>query len=242
MKQQEWKNFARDMLKEHLDVKVPACHVVLEESSEYKNVIDYVRFHDDRDGTVYVAGRVGAYIVETELTECQDSEDVIVDVISKRSELKKELDDIHYDFYNNNNNHYCDIDGYIEDIIYEFTDNKVDIYYSDLRKWLQDSEPVEYMDRAVDECYVDTKQYDFYKHVQAAQYLSYYDEFYNDEQLSIMLKCYVLDCLLYKDICTISEDVWDIIDSIEWCSFDTDDTVKTLIDEVKEYLSKGGVL
>lgn len=163
-----------------------------------------------------------------------------IEVKSKRDELKKEMDSIHYDFYVDN--YYSDLQGYIPEIIMDFADNEVDIYYSSLREWLKNAESAEYMDEAIEECFVDTKNYDFYKHIQAAQYLCYCDEFYDNEQLDIMLKCYVLDYLVYKDVCTISRNAWDVIEGISWDDFDTARTVDILIDEIKEYLVKGGVL
>lgn len=85
-----------------------------------------------------------------------------------------EIEDIEefYDYYSSD---------YISDMISYYADSRVNIYYSDLREWLSRSVySIDYMERAVDEYLVDTRDYDFYKHIQVAQYLYYADLCYNN--------------------------------------------------------------
>lgn len=70
---------------------------------------------------------------------------------------------------------------YISDAIVEYCDGCVDIYYSELEEWLDNGhESVEFMGRAIEEGLVDMKNYDFYKHIQLAQYLQAEDRIYSD--------------------------------------------------------------
>ena len=62
------------------------------------------------------------------------------------------------------------------DRISELADSKVDIYYYDLRKWSVDN--YNYIEDAISEFGVDTKNPDFHKMIQMGQYLAYSNEFY----------------------------------------------------------------
>ena len=62
------------------------------------------------------------------------------------------------------------------DTISELADSKVDIYYYDLRKWSVDN--YNYIEDAISEFGVDTKNPDFHKMIQSGQYLAYSNEFY----------------------------------------------------------------
>lgn len=71
---------------------------------------------------------------------------------------------------------------YFSDIFAMMADEKIDIYYDDLDKWISEhNEAGEYMERAVAEGLTDFKNYNFYGHVQSAEYLYYLDELYNNE-------------------------------------------------------------
>lgn len=65
------------------------------------------------------------------------------------------------------------------DVIGETADSLVDIYYSDLRKWIrEDGDSAKWMDEAINSGFCDTTEYDFYKHVRAAQYLAFKEAIY----------------------------------------------------------------
>ena len=69
----------------------------------------------------------------------------------------------------------------LEDMIDEWADAQVDIYYSRLIDWIRyPGESVDYIQRAVAEGLVDCKEFDIYKAIQAGQYLFYRDEIYTD--------------------------------------------------------------
>ena len=63
--------------------------------------------------------------------------------------------------------------NYVNDTISEWADSNVNIYYYDLKKSLENGEIVDAMEDAVNEGFIDFKNYDFYKHIQAGQYLYY---------------------------------------------------------------------
>ena len=74
------------------------------------------------------------------------------------------------------------------DTISELADSKVDIYYYELRKWSVDN--YSYIEDAIQEFGVDTKNPDFHKMIQSGQYLAYSNEFYT---LASKFKDYIED-------------------------------------------------
>lgn len=74
------------------------------------------------------------------------------------------------------------------DTISELADSKVDIYYYELRKWSVDN--YSYIEDAISEFGVDTKNPDFHKMIQSGQYYAYSNEFYT---LASEFKDYIED-------------------------------------------------
>lgn len=77
---------------------------------------------------------------------------------------------------------------YLEDMITEWADNQIDLYYSSLLSWVREYYcAADYIQQAVAEGLVDCKEFDIYKAIQCAQYLFYsdavYEEFTTLEQL-----------------------------------------------------------
>ena len=94
---------------------------------------------------------------------------------------KSDLSDLlsNYDFNNKDEllSYLNDEDGnYIGDTITELADSKIDCYYHDLRKWSVDN--YNYIEDAIAEFGVDTKNPDFHKMIQQGQYYAYSNEFY----------------------------------------------------------------
>ena len=70
-------------------------------------------------------------------------------------------------------------DPQIDDLMHDNADNKTDIYYHDLIKWLKEyNESIEYMDQVAYDGLIDFNNYDFYNHIQTAQYEFYYITFF----------------------------------------------------------------
>lgn len=79
----------------------------------------------------------------------------------------------------------------------EYLDGKIDIYYSELDNWLHDTPDAwEYMENVAYNGLIDTNNYDFYNHIQAAQFEYYYNDFYNT---------------LYSDIPDLIENITEYI-------------------------------
>lgn len=100
----------------------------------------------------------GGYILESlNENDIESVENLINEIVS-------------YEIDNNN----------LSDYITEYIDGKIDIYYSELDKWLCNTPNAgEYMENVAYDGLIDTNNYDFYNHVQAAQYEYYYNDFYN---------------------------------------------------------------
>lgn len=70
-----------------------------------------------------------------------------------------------------------DDNNYISDKITELSDSMVDIYYYSLREWSVNN--YNYIEDAISEFGVDTKNPDFHKMIQMGQYLAFSTEFYS---------------------------------------------------------------
>lgn len=74
---------------------------------------------------------------------------------------------------------YDNVTGPISDYIYEQADQWVDVYYNNLQTWLkEDDNAIELMERVAQEGMIDFKNYDFYKHIQVAQYIQNEESLY----------------------------------------------------------------
>ena len=122
---------------------------------------------------------------------------------------------------------------YISDRISDYADNKVDIYYSELMKWLPDN--TGWLEDAFEEFGWDGCGKDFYKAVQMAQFLAYEHECYDNKDSIVAAITYDK----FKDIAyqklnltdmTI-EEIIKSIDNVAWDCKDADD-----IDEIEAAL------
>ena len=69
----------------------------------------------------------------------------------------------------------------LDDMIDEWADAQVDIYYSELADWIRvGGEAVDYIQEAFEHGLVDGTKQDIYQIIQCAQYLFYRDEIYAD--------------------------------------------------------------
>lgn len=67
-------------------------------------------------------------------------------------------------------NSVSELERNFEDVISDFIDNEIDIYYTELEKWLTECyKAIEYMEYVAHEGWIDFKHYDFYNHIQYAQ-------------------------------------------------------------------------
>ena len=109
-------------------------------------------------------------------------------------------------------------------IINSYCDNNVDIYYYDLKEWIKEDNNIDYFERAIMECYVDVKNYDFYKHIQCAQFMQLEEAIYNqldDDNTKLYLLLWTLgSCGLVERIGEKTEEYWQNVLKIALCEFD----------------------
>lgn len=93
--------------------------------------------------------------------------------------LENQIDDLTRDFIDQYKDQFT-TDDYIEDLINEFCDNEVSIYYSDLDEWVKGNSS--WVEDAVSNGLVDMQHFDYYKALQAGQYMENQDTIYNDKE------------------------------------------------------------
>lgn len=109
--------------------------------------------------------------INNRITEIKEQIDHLVDSLNGSYALSF-YDDYSDDFATNE---------YLSDMIMEYADSQVDIYYSKLADWIRvRSEAVDYIQQAFVEGFVDGAKQDIYQIIQAGQYLFYSDEIYTD--------------------------------------------------------------
>ena len=137
--------------------------------------------------------------------------------------LKNKVDDDAVDFASDYDlqdiNYFCDT-------ISSYADGKVDTYYYDLKESLGNGEIVDCMEEAVSQGLIDTKNYDFFKHIQMAQFIYYVNKVYNDlDELSHILA--------YKYLIDIDANItMEQLDEIDELDFDNNDNLKDEIDNI----------
>lgn len=110
--------------------------------------------------------------------------------------------------------------SYICDAITEISDNKIDIDYSDLRKWLkEEGEAIYYCEEAVKNYLIDWHDFDFYKMIQCGQFAFYEALFYNN--LEEIIKVAVIIAMV---------DNLDNIEDIELLDYEDIDNILVNID------------
>lgn len=142
------------------------------------------------------------------------------------SDLRDEhrLDDVFDNFY--------DCTGYICDAISEIADSNVSIYNSDLWDWARDNE--EYVEQAVNEFGIDSKDFDLIRLFQQGQYL--YNSEYMYEHLDEMILFYA-----YNYICeelSIEEITSDEKEELEELlgEIDNNNQIEDIIEKINEVL------
>ena len=132
------------------------------------------------------------------------------------NELKSTMNDISVDFAHDFNLETCGHD-YISDNFGEYSDSQVDIYYSDLNKWM--SENIDLMEEAVSEGFyqLDPHNFSLYSLAQCAQYMSLERELSEDmsEILELMGIRYILNT--YENI---TPEQWDEFEDLNFSSYD----------------------
>lgn len=132
------------------------------------------------------------------------------------NELKSTMNDISVDFAYDYTLE-CNNRDYISDSFWGYADSQVDIYYSDLNKWI--SENIDAMENAVTEGYyqLDSENFSLYSLAQCAQYMELNNQLQDDIQniLEIMGIRYILET--YENI---TPEQWDEYEGLNFSSYD----------------------
>lgn len=147
-------------------------------------------------------------------------------------------------FYNmdSNDKDFCDMladypDDYICDAISSYADSQVDIYWSDLAKWLRDdSDAIEYMEQVAKEGLLNFREYDFYQHIQIAQNEQNRTRLYDvmDNNAGTVFLKWILS-ELEKDFPEITENQEKALDSMI-TEIDHNDRISNILDRAREIL------
>lgn len=146
----------------------------------------------------------------------------------KIEDLKKEL------YIGDFGNCFIDYDeGYICDIIAEIAGNNVDIYNSNLLEWAKGN--YSYIEEAVAEFGIDSKNFDFFKLIQQGQYLANERELYDN--LEDSLKYYMYNFISqYLNINEITEEQNDNL--LDFDFSDNNEMLENLIEHIENVLKE----
>lgn len=155
----------------------------------------------------------------------------------RKDDIKKGMNDISKDFASV---YTLDTSSYLSDLISEYSDSIVDIYNYPLLYWLKDN--YEYVEMAISEFGIDSRNCDFFRLIQMGQYLQNEEMLHSNESkiIELMTYNYLLDNEdeIEKDI--DEKDIDEMIDEI-LDYFDRNDRLYDVIDKINEYI-KNGVL
>ena len=128
---------------------------------------------------------------------------------------------------------FCDYDnGYICDIMSEIADNHIDSYNHDLLKWLSDNlANAYYIEQAVNEYGIDSKDFDFYRLIQQGQFMQNYEDL--QEHLNDSLLNYAFNYIEhYLDNIDVTEEQFDELTLKDYKNFDKLEEIDDFIKEV----------
>ena len=131
-------------------------------------------------------------------------------------------------------NDYRDEGGYICDIVAEIADADTSIYYSDILDFVRDN-PDSLADVIDEGLYDPRENYDFYKHAQAAEYMTIERDIY--DHLADALMAAAINFIRYDlDIIEIPEELAELLR--EWCDdADNNDRMCEIADRIREYIA-----
>lgn len=128
---------------------------------------------------------------------------------------------------------FCDYnDGDIYDIMFEIADNHVDLYNHDLLKWLSDNlTNAYYIEQAVNEYGIDSKNFDFYRLIQQGEFMQNYEDL--QEHLNDNLLNYAFNYIEhYLDNIDVTEEQFDELTLKDYKKFDNLEEINDFIKEV----------
>lgn len=144
------------------------------------------------------------------------------------------LDDLDTGNHGDRLNDYRDSTAYIGDAIAEIADADTSIYYADILDFVREN-PDTLADVIAEGLYDPAHNYDFYKHAQAAEYMTIERDIYDHLADSLMVAA--VHFLRYDlDVSEIPEELADLLR--EWCdAADSNDRMDEIPDKIREYLA-----
>ena len=142
------------------------------------------------------------------------------------------LDDLDTGDHGDRLNDYRDDDGYICDIITEIADADTSIYYADILDFIRKN-PESLSDVIAEGLYTPDKDYDIYKHGQAAEFMTIERDIYDHLADAIMTAAVNL---IHYDLKreTIPAELAELLR--EWCDdADDNDRMNEIPDKIREY-------
>jgi len=128
--------------------------------------------------------------------------------------------------------------GNIGDLITEIADDRASIYYSDMIDWLKEGCNECYVNDAVNEGLVDTKDFDIFRAIQCGQYKQTEEELYSD--LDNEVKYGVLWNLKTEIERATNEELEKLTEFVNSCDFDdVNREFEDCIQEVRDFIENG---
>ena len=153
----------------------------------------------------------------------------------KKEDLKGGMNDASVDFvsdYDLNSN------SYLSDLVNEYADSRVSIYYGDLIEWLKGGGD-DFVERYVAEFGIDEKNFDFWGIVRGGQFLDFQERLFADEKeiVSLMVVNYLLENEEEIERELEERELEEMFDEIE-SQFDNCERLENLIDVIDEYIKR----
>ena len=120
--------------------------------------------------------------------------------------------------------------GYICDCISELADNNVDIYNYNLLEWVKDNSS--YVEDAVAEFGIDSKNFDFFRLLQQGQYMQITDELYTN--LDDIITNWIINYIEYDlEIKELTDEQAEQIEDL-FNKYDNNDELEYIVEKIKE--------
>ena len=151
----------------------------------------------------------------------------------RKEDLKGRMNDLSVDFASDYD---INTSSYLCDMLTEYADNQVDIYYTDLIEWLKGNGD-EFIERYVEEFGIDEKSFDFWSVVRGGQFLDFQERLLSDEKeiVELMVVNYLLENEEEIEKELEEKELEEMFDELE-SQFDDCERLENVIDIINEYI------
>ena len=150
----------------------------------------------------------------------------------RKEDLKGRMNDLSVDFASDYD---INTSSYLSDLFNEYADSQVDIYYNDLFEWCKDN--YEYVEKAVAEFGVDSKNFDFIGIIRSGQFLYNERQLFEDgkEIVELMVVNYLLENEEEIEKELEENELEAMFDELE-SQFDDCERLENVLDIINEYI------